>query len=387
MAIGPSQGYEGSNAVSADLADFRAVGPATLPSAPSARDITLSRDSAPVKVFATLGLGWVLLIAYVFLRWLTSSYLGPTAPGPDRPPDYVLYSIRSFEVLMSTLALWLVWECVVKPVRQTGAVGTDGLLLITWFSLWFHDTFIDWTVHVFSYNAYALNVGNWTQEVPGWLSPRSNLVPEPLLALGLSYIGQCTMGCWCTMAAMQKCKERWPRMGKASMVGVALATGMMLDWASEQTMVSFQLMAYLSTVPALTVFPGRLYQFPLYEAFFFGGVVGFTGVVMYFKDDKGFTWAERGVERLRITRARGMKTLVRWLSLMGLFHTAMFLFYSLPMQLFAINGGAFPDHVPSYLRNGICGPETPYPCAGPGVPIPRRTEAPARSYEPTTRAR
>jgi hypothetical protein len=161
-----------------------------------------------------------------------------------------------------------------------------------------------------------------------------------------------------------------------TLVVAALFVCMFFDWASEHTMVSFQLMAYLSTVPALTLFPGELHQFPLYEAFFFGGVVGFTGVVMYYKDDRGYTWAERGVERLRITRTRGMKTLVRWLAMMGLFHTVMFFFYSVPMQLFSINGGPFPKDVPSYLLNGICGQGTPYECASPHTPIPRRdTEA------------
>jgi hypothetical protein len=382
MSRGPMNTFENSTP-----GGFGADPRASLASGHSALDVGATSQGAPVKVFAVLGLGWVLLIVYVFSRWLTSSYLGPTDPGPDQPPDYVLYSIRSFEVLMSLLSLWLVVECVIKPVLRTGEMSTDGMLVITWFSLWFHDTFIDWTVHVFSYNAYAVNIGNWTQEVPGWLSPRSNLVPEPLLALGLSYIGQCTLGCWCSMAAMQSCKERWPRISKPIMIAIALLTGMLLDWASEQTMVSFQLMAYLSTVPSLTVFAGSLHQFPLYEAFFFGGVIGFTGVVMYFKDDKGYTWAERGVEKLRIARTRGMKSLLRWLSLMGLFHTAMFLLYSLPMQLFAINGGAFPEHVPSYLRNGICGPDTPYPCAGPDVPIPRRSGPPTHSLEKAANAR
>jgi hypothetical protein len=277
---------------------------------------------------------------------------------------------------MSAITLWLLWECIVKPFRKDGELGSDAMLVVSWLTLWFHDTFLNWTVHVFSYNAYAVNFGNWTQEVPGWLSPRSNLVPEPVLALGLSYIGQCTLGCWCAMAAMDRCKQRWPQISNLRLIAVALSTGMFLDWASEHTMVSFQLMAYLSTVPMFTLFPGKLYQFPLYEAFFFGGVIGFTGVVMYFKDDKGYTWAERGVDKLRIARTKGMKTLVRWLALMGLFHTAMFFFYSLPMQLFSINGAAFPEGVPSYLRNGICGPDTPYPCPGPNVPIPRREGPP-----------
>ena len=98
-------------------------------------------------------------------------------------------------------------------------------------------------------------------------------------------------------------------------------------------------------------------------------------VVMYFKDDRGYTWAERGVEKLAISRSQGKKTLVRWLAMMGLFHTTMFFFYSLPMQLFSINGGAFPEDVPSYLLNGLCGGESGYECAAPDVAIPRSDSA------------
>jgi hypothetical protein len=338
----------------------------------SAQDIASPAAESPVVVCAVLGAAWVLLLGYVLVRWLTADYFGPTLPGPDPVPSSTLWFIRILESSMAAVTLWLIWECIVKPIRETGEIGADGLLVMTWFTLWFHDNLINWTVHVFSYNAHAVNFGNWTQEIPGWLSPRSNLMPQPALAIGLSYIGQCTAGAWGAMYLMQYCKERWPRVRNMTLIFIALATGMLLDWASEHTMISFQLMAYLSTVPSLTLFPGKLYQFPLYEAFFFGGVVGFTGVVMYFKDDRGYTWAERGVDRLRIARTRGMKTLVRWLAMMGLFHTVMFFFYSVPMQLFSINGAAFPEHVPSYLLNGICGAGTPYECASPRVSIPRR---------------
>jgi hypothetical protein len=328
-------------------------------------------ESAPVKLFAVLGSFWVVLIGFVLYRWVSAPYFGPTEPGPDSAPSYVLWCIRLMEGWLSLVSLWLVWECIVKPLRMRGEMSTDGLLCITWLTLWFHDLMLNWTVHVFSYNSYALNFGNWTHEIPGWLSPHSERVPEPVLAMGLSYFALCTMGCWTAIRMMEKTKARHPQVSNVTLVLVGLFTGMFLDWACEHTMISYQLMSYLSTVPSLTLLAGSLYQFPLYEAFFFGGMVGFTGVVLYFKDDKGYTFAERGVEKLRAAQTKGQRSVVRFLALMGLFHTAMFFFYSLPMQIFSINGGPFPSEVPSYLLNGVCGPETDVPCAGPGVPIAR----------------
>jgi hypothetical protein len=147
-------------------------------------------------------------------------------------------------------------------------------------------------------------------------------------------------------------------------------------------------MSYLGVVPELTLAYGTIYQFPLYEAFFFGGVVGLTGVIWYFKDDKGHSLPERGVDKLEISRSKGMKTLVRFLALVGFLQTALFFFYSLPMQLFSVNAAPFPDEVPSYLRNGVCGAGTPYECAtmqlrpdGKDEPLPRSGSKPGAAAD------
>jgi hypothetical protein len=85
------------------------------------------------------------------------------------------------------------------------------------------------------------------------------------------------MGAWGAMYLMQACKERWPRIGNLSLISIAVGSGMFMDWAAEHTMISFQLISYLSTIPSLSLCAGTIYQFPLYEAVFFGGVVGFSG--------------------------------------------------------------------------------------------------------------
>jgi Spirocyclase AveC-like len=199
----------------------------------------------------------------------------------------------------------------------------------------------------------------------------------------LSYFGMATSGAWTATLTMAKVKARWPRVSNTSLIVVGLVTGMLLDWIYEHTLISFQLMSYMGVVPELTLGFGTIYQFPLYEAVFFGGVVGFTGVIWYFKDDRGFTLAERGVEKLQLARSKGLKTFVRFLALVGLLQCALFFFYSLPMQLFSVNAAPFPDDVPSYLRNGVCGPGTPYECAT-MQRRPRDKGEPSRGPEPSS---
>lgn len=370
---------------SAFLDDSPVASPAT------ASDIRGATSSPPVVFCAALGVFWTAFVGYVFGSWVLSDHFTPTPPGPDPIADWSLWCIRLFEAWLSMVALWLIWECILKPLRRDGEPSADGLLCTAWITVWMHDIFLNWTVHVFTYNAHAVNFGNWTQQVPGWVSPRSNLVPEPLLAMGLSYFGLCTLAAWTCIRAMEKTKARWPHVSNLRLVLIGLGVGMFLDWAGEHTMISFGLMAYLSTVPSLTLFAGELYQFPLYEAFFFGGVIGFTGVLFYFKDDRGYTWAERGIDSLKIARVKPLKTLVRWLALVGVFQTVAMFGYTMPMQLFCINGAAYPDNVPSYFMNGICGPGTPAACASPEVPMPRPDSfavPPAEEFrirvEPTT---
>jgi hypothetical protein len=264
---------------------------------------------------------------------------------------------------MCALAALLIWSCVVKPWWRDGLPGADGVFCLAWLTLWFQDNSMNWIVHVLSYNSHALNFGNWTAEIPGWISPYSNLVPEPLLAMGFCYLGLTSCGAWTAVWIMNKVKVRWPRISNTSLIVAGIGSGMLLDFLTEHVMISFQLLSYLGVVPSLTLWYGTIYQFPLYEAVFFGGVVGFSGVVWYFKDDKGQTWAERGLDKLRIARGNAMKTLLRFFAMVGLLQSALFFFYTLPMQLFSVNAAPFPAEVPSYLRNGLCGPGTRYECA------------------------
>ena len=46
--------------------------------------------------------------------------------------------------------------------------------------------------------------------------------------------------------------------------------------------------------------------------------------------------------------------------------------YTIPMQFFAIHGDRLPeDAVPAHLRGHVCGEGHKYACPGPGVPIVR----------------
>jgi Spirocyclase AveC-like len=133
---------------------------------------------------------------------------------------------------------------------------------------------------------------------------------------------------------------------------------------------------YPGGIRGVSLFAGETYQFPLTEGFFFGGLgVGSLAALKHFKDDRGYTFVERGVERLGLSVAR--QTLLRFLAIFGFFHAAFLLLYGVPNQWLATHSDPFPQGYPSYLLNGMCvyganGDQ----CPGPGVLMPRPANNP-----------
>ena len=121
----------------------------------------------------------------------------------------------------------------------------------------------------------------------------------------------------------------------------------------------------------LTIFDGHRWQYPIYEGIFLACWLGGWGALYSFRDDRGQTWAERGLEKLNV--GRRVRSWTRALAIVGALQGIFFVTYAVPMQWFALHADPWPSDVlsRSYLTNGLCGPETSYACSNPAVPIPR----------------
>jgi hypothetical protein len=126
-----------------------------------------------------------------------------------------------------------------------------------------------------------------------------------------------------------------------------------------------------------TLFYGTPHAFPIYEAATFGICWGLMASVRYFRNDKGETVAERGIDEVKFGGSK-RKALVRFLALYGILNALFFFAYNLPIQLFTLHSGAWPKSIveKSYFTNGICGPEMNILCpGGPHEPIVTRGSA------------
>jgi hypothetical protein len=173
---------------------------------------------------------------------------------------------------------------------------------------------------------------------------------------------------------MRKVKERRPQMTKLGLALSAYAFFVFVDLALEPMWIRQGLYAYPGAIRSWSIFPGTYYQFPIYEAIIWPTTWTVWACLRHFRNDKGETFVERGMEKLRPGRR---KTFIRFLALTGFCDLVLLLLYFLPMNIVQLHGDPWPADVQkrSYLTNHLCGPGTTYACGGANLPIPRPDSA------------
>ena len=127
-------------------------------------------------------------------------------------------------------------------------------------------------------------------------------------------------------------------------------------------------------MPAL--FPDAYHRFPLQEAIFAGFLTTSTAFLYHFRNDRGETVVERGIDEVRGSHLK--KTGLRLLAMIGAMQVIFFLTYNVPMTaFFGSKAAPWPKDAQerSYLTDGLCGPGTTYSCGGPDIPLPVRSSS------------
>lgn len=345
---------------------------------PGLRDVAGSDPAAPVKTWACIGAVFLAFIFWVIYNWVTAPYFGPTelAPGVEVPINFKI-GVWAVTIGMGLVWLYLIWSQIIQPIRKTGQPNTLGLLGIAFFVAIFWDPSMNWIQVGCVYNPYAPNLGFLSAEIPGWLSPNGHLLPEPLLTWAGGYPGFLLWMTFGGLATMRFMKARFPGISNVALSACGIFAAMVVDLVLESLLIRFSgIYAYPGSIRALSLWGGHWYQFPIYECLF-GAWVGCTSVLVYFKDDKGRTWVERGVEKLEMCKNSNFRqSIVRLVAVIGFCSVVEVILYVLPMPLFTANADPFPDDLPAFFTTGagMCGEGTGIACARPDLPVMRRND-------------
>jgi hypothetical protein len=348
-----------------DVTDPRAAMPAvSRPTVEAAENKT-----PPIKMWAGLGAAILVFIAYVLISWVTGPYFEEVPSGPSDPPTWMQVELVLWQVLSIPAALYLLYRFVVKPWRRDRRVGVDGVLLIAFASLWFQDPLSSAGNHWFVYNTTMVQFGSWANDVP-WFNAFGEpgaMTSEPILFTPAAYVYIMLVAAALGCLVMRKARERWPGMGTAKLVGLCFAAMCVFDIVLEG-LIWLPLGVFEYPGGHWAIFPDSYHKYPLNETLTIGAV--FTGIacLRFFRDDRGHTWAERGVEKLRMSP--GKTLLLRGLAVTAVVHAIMFLGYNVPNTAIGLNSTEWPADLQkrSYFTNYLCGEGTDRACPGPGMP-------------------
>ena len=328
------------------------------------------RKAKLIKWWAALGVFFLLFQAYIYGSWIESGNAVRTPTGDTPMPAWMRYWQQTFQLLGCLVAVWLVYHFIIRPWRRERRMTFDGMFLIGCAFFYWQDPMINYVTPWFTYNSYLLNFGTWTATTPGWLSPNGNYLPEPILFAGVSYLyltmPSAILGCW----LMRKAKSRWPSIGTAGLIGLIVAFFVAFDFVAEVAFMRMGLYSYPGSWGP-TLLKGTYYQIPFYEIVVAGVWWACFTCFRYFRDDKGNSFCERGIDNVRATKRQ--QTILRQLAIIGAVNAIFMLSYTVPINFFGMHSGTWIKDVRnrSYLMDGLCGAKTDRACPGPDIAIAR----------------
>lgn len=330
-----------------------------------------TRTSKPVTWFAAAGAGVLVLMVYLAIRWLGTTP-APVPPGPVDQPTYMRAAMIVLQTLTPIAAVVILWKCLVQPWRRDGRPSLDGMLCVGFLTLIWQDSTANYSAEIYTYNANYLNWGAWNNYIPGWVSPNQGRFAEPLLITGLFYLVFAFAGVALANLIMRRAKARWPQLGTVGLIWVALLSLVLLDLVAEPIFCYFGAWVYAVVPEHFSLFHGHYYQFPLFEPILWGLAWTAMAALRYFRNDRGESVAERGVEQLKLSS--GKKTAVRFLAIIGALNVAYLLFCNLPYQFVVHHGSTYPQDIIErpYFTQNQCGPGTQRLCPGGGNPVQER---------------
>lgn len=236
-----------------------------------------------------------MVIVTGIVRWIASDDFRATPTGPDHYP--YLMTLRIVEVASALFLLYFFITCVVVPLVRRRRFEFDGMLLIACLCVHFIDPMFNYFSPSFAQNAWSVNAGSWANFIPGYASLSGNFgfVEGVLWAAalyGLFGIAAAKIGCW----LLNGLRPRYPKLSNLSLYAILFVIFAIGDLIVENFFVRSQIYVFWGAWSELTLWPGKLYQFPLYETFL--AVIYALGFVCLrdSRDDHGLTWVERGVD-------------------------------------------------------------------------------------------
>lgn len=324
---------------------------------------------------------FLALIALPLLVWETWTVAAWLADGPRQitefrdSDDVSWYAARAMEALAILISI-AVLAYLVRGCRRERRLFTFDVMfcLASGSAVWL-DMTANFFVPTFLPSSNWVNVNSMCGNMPLVVNPECGTIPHPILFLLLLYVFGILGVAILFQLGLNRARARWHRFSQSRMmVGVVavFAASFALDLAFEPLSIALHLWTY----PApewMSLGLGHGFRFPVLEFVAAGLWFGMLAALWIFKDDRGRTLSERGLERHTPRNQRA----IAMLAVYAYCQVAMLAAGVVPLWFFAPYEPAWPKY-PAHILNNFCDAPgvsgTRYgPCPGtPGWRMPVR---------------
>ena len=297
--------------------------------------------------------------------WILSDNFRPVPPGPDPLSDWENFWRVALQIIFPLFAIsclaWIARDCI----RQR-KFTFDAKLWVAFVLQFWLDPVPNFLRPQVLFNSHYVNFGSWVEHIPGWMSPNGANLPNSLL-LELPIFGFLIVAVWLACWVMHRVHQRLPKLNACAMLFISVLVIAVFTFVLEWVMcIKTGWLAWSGAIPAVTLWAGTKEQMPLTECAFVGAWISMAVALRYYRDDKGQSFVERGLDKIKIPG--GWKQALSVFAIIGYGQLSFMLYnvLSIPLALYI---GPTPEGYPSYMTNRICGAESGYECPGPDVPL------------------
>ena len=324
------------------------------------------------------------LIGIPFLAWEAWTVTAWLADGPHPVTTFRTtgssswWAARVIEGLLVVVAV-AVTVHLVRDCRRTGRLLTFDVMFCL-AALGTVNGDVPNLLHpVLLYSSNWINLNAMCGHMPFVVNPDCGRAPDPIFAFGLmtlfAYLGMAIVA----GRVVSRARSRRPGISNGRLLVGVLAGGIVLDLLIEAVLViPLRLWSWTPMPGSLSL--GGGFHYPWIEALAAGLFLGLVMAVRVFRDDRGRTIVQRGLEHHTPSR----RTAVTMLALYGAFQLGVWGVANLPVMTLGFYQRQWSP-LPSHVVNDLCDAPgvhgTRYgPCPGsPGYRMPGRHSLPGRS--------
>ena len=322
-----------------------------------------------LAVVGAIGVVWG---TWSIVAWLLD---GPSSITRFQDRDSANWiAARVYEAFAIAVALGMGWHVIRGCIRARG-LTLDGRMVLAGLTIIWLDPLENFVQPVLAYSSNWVNLGSWCGHVPLIVNPDCGRMPWPILFDPLVYAFGLLLFAKIIGAFLRWTQPRWS-LNTGQTIALTMAVSVGANIVFELPVVALQLWVFPGSPVAADPFRfllGAGSRYPVTELIAGSLIIAGYALAIHFKDDRGRTIFDRGLEGLSPTRRAAISTL----AISGFLH--LFLILGVVM---VVATGFYADpypKLPPYVLNDLCdGPGvtgTAYgPCPGtPGYRAPFRT--------------